>query len=367
MSLFFDFLINILPRNISTGIIKNNIGKIDYCFLIHSRDYSDLYRRFPIFKKLPFFLIKIIGRHMFPVRAGYIKGLEYNGKKKLGVFVGSPMDAKDMINNRVLAEKKIIKAAKFAEKLGVNIIGLGALSASFTKNGLALKDKVNSKVTTGHSFTAWIVAENAIRIKKITGKDLVVAIVGAAGSVGASCYAVLGNHFNKFILVDKNLDKLKNKIDINNNNIIKYTNSLDSIKLADLIITVTNAPYAIINKLDQVKKGTIIIDDAQPLNVSRNLNSKEHKSLVIEAGVCNLKGLKYNLDLGLIEEGDMFSCMGELITLTALDSSDVTLGDSSKDKILRISKMASKVGVKSARFRSFGKLIDEDYLKYILN
>jgi predicted amino acid dehydrogenase len=316
---------------------------------------------------MPFFLTKILGRHMLPVRAGYIRGLEYNGKKKTGVFIGSPMDAKDMISNRNLAEKKIIKAAKFAEKLGVDIIGLGALSASFTKNGLAVKNKTHCRITTGHAFTAWIVSENAIRIKNLVKRELTIAIVGAAGSVGASCYAFLSDYFSKFVLIDKNLEKLKNKININNNNIIKYTDSMDAIKLADLVITVTNAPYAIINNINQIKPRTIIIDDAQPLNASKNLNSRKHKSLVIEAGVCNLNGLKYNLNLGLIDDGDMFSCMGELVTLAALESPEVTLGDATKNQILKISDMAHKLGIKSARFRSFGELVDEDYLKYILN
>ncbi len=223
-------------------------------------------------------------------------------------------------------------------------------------------------VTTGLSLTAWIVSRNALRIQELVPqKKLLLAIVGAAGSIGTSCYHFLGDYFDKFILLDKNIKRLHNKINLSHKNIIYYGDNLDEIKRADIIITVTNAPYAIIKDDSQVSEHTIIIDDAQPLNASDKLNSQERNILVIEGGVCNLEGIRYKLDLGLLDQGDMFSCMGELITLAALDSREVTLGDTSKDKISYISNIASEIGIKEARFRSFGKLIDEQYIKNIFS
>jgi predicted amino acid dehydrogenase len=273
------------------------------------------------------------------------------------------MDAKDMIKNRNLAEKKIIKAARFAEKLGVGHIGLGALSASFTKNGHSLEDKVDCLVTTGHSLTAWVVSQNAIEIQRLSGKRLVLAIVGAGGSMGSSCFGVLEDHFDKFILIDKDLKRLGDKINLAQSSIIKYSSDIKDIYSADVIITVTNAPYAIINDSQQLSKGTVVIDDAQPINASRDVNSKERKTLVIEGGVCHKKDLHYNLDLNLLDKGDMFSCMGELITLSALDSDFVTIGDTNKNKVLKIAKLAESIGIQKARFRSFGEPINESYIK----
>ncbi len=117
MGIMLDILLNILPKGLSKKMSRIIFGDIAYCFLIHSRDYTDLYRRFPLLRYVPYSLLKFIGRNMCPVRAGYIHGLEYNGKKRRGIFIGSPMDAKDMIDNRELASHKIIRAARFADIL----------------------------------------------------------------------------------------------------------------------------------------------------------------------------------------------------------------------------------------------------------
>ena len=365
--MFLDFIINVLPKKIANKLSKKFLGKIDYCFLIHSRDYKDLYRRFPLLKVVPFFILRFIGRHMFPIRAGFIYSINKQGKKQRGVFVGSPMDAKDMNDNRELANVKVIRAAKFAEKLGVEHIGLGALSASFTKNGIDVDKAVDCHVTTGHSLTAWVVSNNAIRIKGIAGKELTVAIVGAAGSMGSACFKILRDHFDKFILIDKNIDRLQNKIDTLDSAIVYSGTSLKNLKDADIVITVTNAPYSIIHNSEQLSKGTIIIDDAQPLNASKKVNSKDRKTLVIEGGVCYLSGLKYNLNLGLMDAGDMFSCMGEVITLNAMGSDYVTMGDTDKIRVLKVAEMSKGVGIEVSRFRSFGKLVKNSYIKHILS
>ena len=363
MQVLLDIFINILPSRLARKLAGLLFGQIDYCFLVHARNHRDLYRRFSFLKFFPTFLTKLVSRFLFPIRAGYIYGVNFHNKQKKGVFVGSPMDADDMLNNRDLAEKKIIRATKFAEKLGVKHVGLGALSASFTKNGLSLVDKVDCLVTTGHSLTTWIVSQNAIEVQKIAGKKLVLAIVGAGGSIGSSCFSVLKDHFERIILIDKDLDKLNSKVNLSDSAIIKYSTHLEDIRSADIIITVTNAPYAIINDVQQLSEGTIVIDDAQPMNVSKHVNSKKHKTLVIEGGVCYLSGLHYNLNLNLLDKGDMFSCMGELVALSALDSNFVTIGDTNEDKVLKVAELAKSVGIRRARFRSFGKPINESCIK----
>ncbi|MFA6252875.1 MAG: hypothetical protein WCV69_01230 [Patescibacteria group bacterium] len=366
--LLIDFFINFLPKNISIKLVKKLNISADYVFIVHSRDYHDLNRKFSLLNnRVPYKILSFIGKYLFPIRLSYIYGLKYSNIEKRGLFIGSPMDASDMTKNRELATKKILKAAKFAEKLGAKIIGLGALSASFTRNGLDIKDKINCRLTTGHSYTAWVVSNNAIRMKNLTSKELTIGIVGAAGSIGSSCYAVLTDHFKKFILVDKDMEKLKSKFNLSSEKILSYSSSLDIIKKADIIITATNAPYSIIQSSNMLKEGTIIIDDAQPLNASKKINSKNHRTLVIEGGVCNYKNIKYNFDLGLTDDGDIFSCMGELITLAALDSNCTTIGDTNKEQIIRIKKMANVIGIEPARFRSFGRPISDDYLKYILS
>lgn len=359
--IFLDFLINILPASLAKKFSFIFFGKLDYCFLVHARDYNDLYKKFPLLKYLPNSFTKFFGRILFPIRVGFI---HMSHKKSVkGVFVGSPMDAKDMLNDRALAEKKIIKAAKFAEKLGVRYIGLGALNASLTKNGIRLVNHLHCSVTTGHSLTAWIVSQNAIAIQNLTNKRLTVAIVGAAGSIGSSCFKILKDHFDKFILIDKDLVKLKTRIDVNDKKILLCGDILSHIYQADIVITATNSPYAVIEDSSQLSEGTVVIDDAQPLNASVKVNSDQRKTLVIEGGVCHLDGLRYGLNLNFLDRGDMFSCMGEVLTLAALNSDLVTIGDTNVEDIQRVAILAQSLNIERARFRSFGKYVSEEYIK----
>ena len=81
MNFIIDIIINFLPKRLAKKISRYLFGDLYFCFLVHSRDYKDLYKRFIFLKFLPFWLVKIFGRYLFPVRVGYIDGLFYNNRK----------------------------------------------------------------------------------------------------------------------------------------------------------------------------------------------------------------------------------------------------------------------------------------------
>lgn len=63
------------------------------------------------------------------------------------VFIGVPLTSRQILTlpvNKVL--KKIIKACKLAEELGVKIVGLGAFTSVVADKGLALPGKWISRL-----------------------------------------------------------------------------------------------------------------------------------------------------------------------------------------------------------------------------
>ena len=71
---------------------------------------------------------------------------------------------------------------------------------------------------------------------------------------------------------------------------IKTSSQIISIKVADFIITATNTPEAVITPED-LKSGAVVIDDAQPADVSLEVFDREDV-LAIEGGLLYTPDIK---------------------------------------------------------------------------
>jgi fatty aldehyde-generating acyl-ACP reductase len=341
-----------------------NVKNIDYAFIVHSRGYDDFFRKFPKFKFLPIFIVKLFLRFLWPIPVCKIKGLiDKNNKNVVGAFFAIPSEAKYLLDNRDIALKKIENVTRLALKCGAQYIGLGALTASLSGNGKKLtgiQNRNNIIITTGHSYTTWNITRNVYDIISLLNKninDLTLAIVGAAGSIGNSCYEVLKDDFKKIILIDKRFLEEINSKGIDR---VSYSSNIEEIKNADIIITATNSPYSIINDNKLLKKDCILIDDAQPINVSKDVLHNREDVIVIEGGVAHHKNIEYNLDLDFIDRGDIFSCLAEVMILSISKRNDLSvLGKTNIKLVNELGKLGAKLGFGLGRFRGFGKIIDK--------
>jgi len=356
----------ILPK-LNSKISQFIYGKYDYAFLIHPRDYSDYIRQFPIAKIIPPKFFSLLISYLGPFVISSIEGLyDKNGKKKRGLLVGVLATPEILYNRKDEMRQKIVKAANICEKLGVKIVGLGALIASVTSRGKFLVSRVDKiGVTTGHAFTAVTVINNLNNILNKTNLDrkkLNVAIVGAAGSVGSACFRLLiKNNFKNFILIDSKIDLLKKRIvDIPNEINFSIYENIDPVINADIIITATNAPYAVLHS-KMVKPGTIILDDAQPSDLDTSLEDRMD-ILTVEAGLARLPNINCNFNFGLLYPDDIFGCLGETIILTWQGwSGHFVIDDVTEKHIDEVIDLSKKVGFLSAELRGFKKVYhDED-------
>jgi fatty aldehyde-generating acyl-ACP reductase len=95
-------------------------------FLVHSRNILDLKRKYRVLNFLPNRVVEFIAMNLPPIVVSRITGLKrHDGVDIDGYIIGVTMTARQMMEDREKALKKIIQACKYAERKGVELIGLG--------------------------------------------------------------------------------------------------------------------------------------------------------------------------------------------------------------------------------------------------
>jgi len=345
------------------------VGVGEFAFVVHPRDLSDCKRKYPFAKYLPKAVIETWSRYQWPTIGSKIKGLKNKyGKSVDGWVVICPMTTKLMIKNRNVARKRILQTVRLAEKLGAKIVGLGAFTSIITKDGIYLKGKVKAGITTGNAYSAAIAIENLERLLSLTGRNITesaLAIVGGAGSVGSACSKILARKAKKLIIVDKNKKALDNLVDcISIDGVVTGKTDIISIKEADGIIAVTNAPGAIV-RASHLKKGAVVVDAAQPKNVSRHVPSQRDDVIVVESAIVKSNGIDFNFDFGL-NEHEALGCLAEVLLLTWIGhKGDYSLGKVDPSQTEEVSRIAKEADFKLADFRNSTGFIKEEQIAFL--
>jgi predicted amino acid dehydrogenase len=355
-------------------------NKYKFAFIVHPRYTKDVYREFPLFKKLPENLVTKLVNKLPPLIVSQITGLrsQDNNLEIKGCMISINLFPEEMLNNRELAIKKIIKSIKIAQRKGVRIVGLGGLTSSVTRGGLDLIDDIhNVHITTGHAYTAY----NVVSILKI-GLDklqialnkISVAIVGAAGSIGSSCAQILARDGIKRLLlidIERKLERINNLLlpklkELNRNLEILISNDLYLLKQEYFIITATNAPGALIRN-DHLSSGTIILDDAQPSDIHPEILDREDV-IVIEAGLVHTPGIKTHFNFGFKDRYDNYSCLAEILVLASLDyKKHFVIHRADLEAIDKIKEWSKNLGFKPSEFQNFNGPVDEEKIKKVIN
>ncbi len=344
-----------------------------YAFLIHPRDLSDVYRKYPLFRHFSPEVTEWIIGWLWPVVGSRIAGLRLlgTGKELPGYIVICPLSAKQMHQDQKLAQHRILQTVRFAEKLGCRIIGLGALSASTTLGGEYLLDKVRIGITTGHAYTVAAICEMVEQVAKQLGVDLAglnVAVVGAAGYIGVPCARVLSKKkIGHLTLVDRptkvgRLEKLYKEIA--SSRPITMSTNLMNLRLADIVIVVTNS-LDILIKAEHLKPGAIVVDDSQPRNTSVELMDQRSDVLILDV-VANAPGVDAHFPFDFPYPDDVFTCMAETLILAARNwKNNYCIGEFDYGLVDQILEWGRKLNFGLARFRSFNRLVSPAKMNYI--
>jgi len=345
-----------------------------FAFIIHPLQVEDYFRKFPFLKRFPARIIENTFRYLPAMKVSKIEGVKSPWAEVEGYFIACPLTTRQLLTlPEQVALSKIQEAVKLAEKLGAQVVGLGAATSVVGDAGITIAKNSNIPVTTGNSYTVASAMEAAIKAANLMDIDLKsasVAVLGATGSIGSVIAKLMASKCKNLILLgrsDYKLAKLARTIMYEDGIATEISSDTKNVlRKADIIFAVTSAVDTVIDPED-LKPGAVVCDVARPRDVSLMVEKKRKDVLVIEGGVIQVPGpVNFNFNFGF-PPGLAYACMAETMIL-ALEGrfESYSLGrELSIEKVKEIEKLAQKHNFRLAGMRSFEKKITEEKIKEI--
>src|SRR5512138_2752201 len=272
--------------------------------------------------------------------------------------------------------RRLLDAAKIAERLGAQIMGLGAFTKVVGDAGVTVAKRAGIPITTGNSYSAsaalWAAADAVKRLGllsrgeggKVEGKAMV---VGATGAIGSACARLLAMSFAEVYLVSPEIGKLltlRETILAETPDAALHLSSKadENLRDMDLLVTATSGAGKKILDITKVKPGCVITDVARPLDLPPSEVAKRPDVLVIESGEIELPGDVHMRAIGL-PKNITYACLAETIVL-ALEGrfENFTIGRNLEwQKVKEIYKIGLKHGMRLAAISGVnGPFSDDD-------
>jgi len=343
-----------------------------FAFIVHLREIKDIAYTLPI----PNFIVtkilrrpilwlfwKLRGRWGFMVRSKFRVDSETEGYILVIWLTGNQMMG---VGRNSLVRNRILETVLYAQnKLNCEVIGLGALTASVTSAGqwIANQDEVKASITHGDSYAVALALEGIGKIakrKKMKLSQSTVAIVGATGVIGEALSRVLALHIGKLILIARRSNKLmaiKKAIDRypRNHSEVSIATSIEKAKEADIVITATSWPEALI-KDGHLKQGTVIYEVSQPRNVPKSIIKERPDVLVIDGAYARVPE-RINFWWMSLPPHITFGCMAETIIQTMTNGHIDHVGRIDLQFVKEIKQIGKECGFGHAELTSFNQRI----------
>ena len=143
-----------------------------FAFIIHPIDPKrDVSRKFPFLGRvLSERQIDFFSTFFPPVYISEIEGIksEATGKEIKGWFIACPYTPRRMMElPEQTVYRKIIQTGRLAEKLGAQMLGLGAFTSVIGDAGITIANALDVPVTTGDSYTVTVASDLIPSISEI--------------------------------------------------------------------------------------------------------------------------------------------------------------------------------------------------------
>ncbi len=378
--------LRIEPRLLHPTGAFRNIRR--FAFVIHPLSQNYIKNAFPIPKATPKFVmdkVESLAAHLPPMVYCKMNNIiSPTGAEAEGWLISVGGTPKEMLTRSPeFTYRRLLQASKMAEKMGAQLMGLGAFTKVVGDAGVTVARRSSLPITTGNSYSAsgalWAAADAMRRMglvqinkhnKKVAAKTMV---IGASGSIGSVSARLLAMSFDEVYLAGRTLSKLddlkasilKETPDAKVFTTIDYNELLGDM---DMIVTSTSGAGKEILDIMRVKPGCVITDVARPLDLPASDVAKRPDVLVIESGEIELptkvKGLK---SIGL-PPNVIYACLAETIVLALEGRFEVfTVGrDTEWEKVKEIYKLGIKHGMKLAAISGVnGVFSDEDIAKVV--
>lgn len=348
-----------------------------FAFIIHPLRFDDFARKFPITQHLPVKMVEWAFKQVGPFKTGHVTGVvSPTGEELEGWLIGLPLTPEIILNapyEWVL--NKLVAATRLAEKLGAEIVGLGAFTKIAGDRGLTLAERAPMPITTGNSYTTATAVEGTLLAAKRMQMDLRTAsatVIGATGSIGRAATMLLAEEVRHLTIVartEEHLIQLKSElgrlypgVDVN------WTTDIPrAVRSADMVVAVSSATGVIVHP-DDLKPGAVVTDVARPRNLSRAVMETRRDVLVLDGGVIEVPGRDADMGFNFGFPPKMVeACMAETMILALEGRLECfTLGPTiDVDRVREIRVLAEKHGFSMAGFRRFERAIDDQELEEI--
>jgi predicted amino acid dehydrogenase len=378
--------LKITPRLLHPTGNFRNIRR--FAFVIHPLSQDFIRKGFPIPKSTPKFImdkVETIAAHMPPmVYCKMDNIISPTGAEAEGWLISVGGTPREMLaRSPEFTYRRLLQAAKIAQNLGAQIMGLGAFTKVVGDAGVTVARRAPLPITTGNSYSAsgalWAAADAMKRMglvklekdgKRIQAKTMV---IGASGSIGSVSARLLAMAFQEVVIAGRDLKKLEELkrsilVDTPDANVICSIDYDSLLGDMDMIVTSTSGAGKKILDITKVKPGCVITDVARPLDLPPEEVAKRPDVLVIESGEIDLptkvRGMK---SIGL-PPNVVYACLAETIVLALEGRFEVfTVGrDTEWDKVKEIYKLGLRHGMKLSAISGVnGAFTDEDIAKVV--
>ena len=367
-----------------------------FAFIVHLLDPSSLRRFDPSLE--PFSDAELqalksrITEFIKPYPFGELAVETADGRRTEGELIALPHFPSEML---ALSEDEAValvqSAVDSAIERGAQVVGLAGFSSIITFGGLALRARDGVTVTSGNSYTSWVVVQalEAACIKHgMSLADCTVAVVGAAGIIGRALSLLCAERAAELILIGNpdaagtGIGRLEivaedckrhvaslaasgrkfapttfaqhwarrptpnSDTDIG----ITITSDIDRhLSKAHVVVTATNAVLPFISAR-HLRKDAMVCDVSRPFNIAPNLGNERPDVRVVDGGL--VRAPKASV-LGLLAEPNrrnvLLACAAETIIL-ALSGfrSDHLCGRLDPATIEDLGKVAARLGFSAA-------------------
>lgn len=369
--LYESVVLSPLLQHYRIGILQGGVA-----FLVHARTVEDFDLQFTFLAWLPRSLKIKIMQHLWPVIGPEITGIkDLEGQSIKGRSLFCPWTVEMMIQDPEGARRKVQTAAKSAKNAGAGYLGTGALTASISSLGRDLRGN-GMVITTGHAATTILGSRILVKALENVGVEpshAIVAIVGAAGSIGSTLASNLAGKIGHLILLDvaekkhrleriaKALTTPSTVVEISLTHVQATGDVLEGYSRlleADAVFTATSNSEPFI-KASWLKLGAIVVDDSQPLTIDPS-EAKKHQGLALQV-VGRAPGVDchFRFQPGVGKE-IVYTCLLEVMALAICGETEGVIGPITPKDDERIEDLLQKSGLDSLVFQSFGRIVDFD-------
>lgn len=346
-----------------------------FAFVIHPLRTSLIGNdpRFAFTRYLPQRLVELVAAHFPPLYLSKIRGIrsKATGEEAEGILLTLGTTPREMMRRPPsFTYRRLIRAARMSERMGAQLMGLGAFTSVVGDAGITVAQKADIGITSGNSLTVAATleaAKQAVLLMKGGRPDHVRAVViGATGSIGAVCARLLAQAVRDVVLVAPRAERLlslKQQIEQETPGarVIAATHPDAYVGDADLIITTTSALTGKVINVDKLKPGAVVCDVARPPDVKEEDAKRRPDVLIVESGEIVLPGEPdFGFDIDM-PPGTAYACLSET-ALLAMDGKfeDYTLGRNIEmDRVKEMYRLWQKHGLQLAGLRSFGVYVTD--------